>query len=231
MLIIGGGPSGCSIISRAVRINLYNELLQGSDDSLGTCIIDKDHQDRFGGGKLQDYIVNSNTYGSKFATNITCNKDEVIPKETIHNTKFASLEDSLAGHELILCGEKPAPLMKVGNFLRDVGQCVIDTLAQYPNSCAYHTDTTVLSIVKYPVKSPKNKDTDAAVPQECNNLWQVNAVGPLGPITLYTKVIALANGGAQEPPRLSNPEHMGKMSILYSFGIVLIYFNRQAIYQ
>lgn len=210
LLIIGGGPSGCSIISRAIRINLYKELLEANGESLGTCIVDKENRSRFGGGKLQDYIVNSNTYGSKFATNITCNKDEVIPKETISNTTFASLKDSLAGRELELCGDKPAPLMKVGNFLRDVGQCVIDTLSQYPTSCAYHTDTTVLSIAKYPIKSLK-KDSADDTSSQCNCLWQVNAIGPSGPLTLYTKVVALANGGAQEPPKLSNSEHMNKL--------------------
>ena len=30
LLIIGGGPSGCSIISRAIRINLYKELLEAN---------------------------------------------------------------------------------------------------------------------------------------------------------------------------------------------------------
>ncbi len=205
---------------------MYNELLEGDEESLGTCIIDKDQHQRFGGGKLQDYIVNSNTYGSKFATNITCNKDEVIPKETIHNTTFASLKNSIAGHELELYGEKPAPLVKVGNFLRDVGRCVLDTLAQYPNSCAYHTETTVLSIARYQFKNCKNEDSIATNPRKCNSLWQVNAIGPSGPIVLYSKVIALANGGIQEPPKLSNLEHMGKQYI-FKFSLILLNFLRR----
>lgn len=83
LLIVGGGPSGCSIIVRAARLGLLDELCgysllnmdgsvnssidQSSKDSKenltkvgGVCIVDSGSIDKFGGGKLQvcQYLIN-----------------------------------------------------------------------------------------------------------------------------------------------------------------------------
>lgn len=72
LAIIGGGPSGCSIIVRAIRLGLLRDIAEGSDDNeAGLCLIDKGPREKFGGGRLQDYVINSNTYANKFATNVT----------------------------------------------------------------------------------------------------------------------------------------------------------------
>jgi hypothetical protein len=81
LCIVGGGPSGCSIIVRAIRIGMVTELCEGDDNSAGVCLIDKDNDDRFGGGRLQDYQINSNTHANKFVTNVTNDKLTTIPKE------------------------------------------------------------------------------------------------------------------------------------------------------
>jgi len=61
VLIIGGGPAGVSIIVRAIRLGLFEDLCNGSSCDQGAvkgiCILDKDTPDRFGCGKLQDYEV------------------------------------------------------------------------------------------------------------------------------------------------------------------------------
>ena len=60
-------------------------------------MIDKDCQERFGGGRLQDYAINSNTEGRKFVTNITKDKSDTIPPEMTSNTCLESLRQKDSG--------------------------------------------------------------------------------------------------------------------------------------
>eukprot|EP01032_Pedospumella_encystans_P017823 gene17823-20301_t len=95
LAVIGGGPSGCSVIIRAFRIGFGGELCgfctrkpavdrngkivvaeaQYPFQSAGVCLIDEGPAAKFGGGKLQDYIINANTWANKFVTNVMDDKD------------------------------------------------------------------------------------------------------------------------------------------------------------
>ena len=182
LVIIGGGPAGCSIIIRAIRSNFISELCgfeeareekvipteqhisrhalqdssvdvdpkpQGDTPTLplrlaGVCLIDGGKEGRFGGGKLQDYWINSNTYADKFATNVIEEKPDNLPKESIKNTL---IEQMLYGSKSTQClqryGAKVAPLEDVGAFLRDVGGVVRSTLGQFPHSSRCLLETKV----------------------------------------------------------------------------------------
>lgn len=94
----------------------------------GICIIDQNGLDKFGGGKLQDYVINSNTSGNKFVENVIEDKPENLPKETVKKTALANLSSHQSSVDLLHYGYKIAPLYKVGTFLRDTGSIVHQTL-------------------------------------------------------------------------------------------------------
>ena len=48
-------------------------------------------QVRFGGGRLQDYIINSNTNGDAFVNNIVQDKATMVPPEQVTRLPHASL--------------------------------------------------------------------------------------------------------------------------------------------
>lgn len=70
---------------------MCKDLLSGTGKEGGVCLIDKDDGSRLGGGKLQDYDINSNTYASKFATNVVNPIPTNIPPESVSDTILESL--------------------------------------------------------------------------------------------------------------------------------------------
>jgi hypothetical protein len=109
MLIVGGGPAGTAIMVRAIRLGYLAELCSGSTATAGVCIVEKGPENRFGGGRLLDYEVtcgssvsqhahllfvsqiNSNTWGDKFATNVTIDKPNCMPPEAVTGTALEKL--------------------------------------------------------------------------------------------------------------------------------------------
>lgn len=81
---IGGGPSGCSVIVRAIRTGNIDKLCQSDELQrlAGVCLIDQCSLDRFGGGRLQDYEINSNTFANKFSSNVIQDKTDTLPPES-----------------------------------------------------------------------------------------------------------------------------------------------------
>lgn len=153
LLIIGGGPSGCSVIVRAIRIGMLDDLCGGNDDEGGICIIDKDDENRFGGGRLQDYLINSNTWANKFVSNVLSDKSNVIPKESVTGSILERLQsNSKSAKELEQAGNKQAPLTTVGSFLRDVGQSVREAISKYPatSTCLVNTSVTAIERCRQP---------------------------------------------------------------------------------
>lgn len=207
LAIIGGGPSGCSIIVRAIRIGLIGELCDftypSDEDSLiksplsaGVCLIDGDTVDRFGGGRLQDYLINSNTFINKFVTNVVEEKLDNLPPEKVNGTVLEALKNSPIAAELLKVGNKTGSLQKVGYFLNEVGQVVLSTIHRYPNSSYCYNQTKVLSMSK--------------VADENGNhlMWKlllVPAIDPQSPpFEIFAKHVCLATGGHQDPPVFSN---------------------------
>jgi len=149
LFVVGGGPAAVSIVVRAVRLNVHKELLEGNSGNSdsgrpkigGICIIEKNESKRsFGGGKLCDYIINSNTWANKFVTNVIKDKPDVIPPESIQGTILENLNGSKMGAYLVdTVGAKPGALNKVGDYLCEVGTQVHDLIQEHPttSSCLF----------------------------------------------------------------------------------------------
>ena len=62
MVIVGGGPAGTAIIIRALRLNMLDalaaEVVSNDMRTAGVCFLDASQISRFGGGRLQDYVIN-----------------------------------------------------------------------------------------------------------------------------------------------------------------------------
>ena len=68
LAIIGSGPAGTALVARAIQLGFTKELFsnitlskgneaQDLQINAGICMFDRDNEDRFGGGRLQDYKV------------------------------------------------------------------------------------------------------------------------------------------------------------------------------
>lgn len=200
LAIIGGGPSGCSVIVRAVRTGNVDELCNDDDEQslAGVCIIDQCTLKRFGGGRLQDYVINSNTFANKFAANVLEDKADSLPPETCKGTYFEKLKESENCKLLENAGSKQGSLEVVGGFLRDVGRSVIETIAKYPSSsCLF--DTKVLAVQKW-------EKLDSL------SLWRLTiSTGDNQERYIYARDVLFATGGRQETPVLPNSYHNSKI--------------------
>lgn len=222
LAIIGGGPSGCSIIVRAARIGVISELCsftypQTSPESTsnpsalhptsaGVCLIDAGTPERVGGGRLQDYVINSNTWINKFATNVVEEKPDNLPAETVKNTLFDSLNQSAFTKLFEGFGNKPGPLKMVGSFLHEVGSIALSTLGQYPDSSKGILYTRVQSMHR--VVDVNNRFL-------CWRLVLVSTSttdsAPTERQEIYAQHVVLATGGYQPVPILSQPSYRSKL--------------------
>jgi hypothetical protein len=200
LAIIGGGPSGCSVIVRAVRTGNVDELCNDDDEQslAGVCIIDQCTLKRFGGGRLQDYVINSNTFANKFASNVLEDKADSLPPETCKGTYFEKLKESENCKLLENAGSKQGSLEVVGGFLRDVGRSVIETIVKYPSSsCLF--DTKVLAVQKW-------EKLDSLF------LWRLTiSTDNNQERYMYARDVLFATGGRQETPVLPNSYHNSKI--------------------
>eukprot|EP00598_Pedospumella_elongata_P005376 CAMPEP_0184983198 /NCGR_PEP_ID=MMETSP1098-20130426/12506_1 /TAXON_ID=89044 /ORGANISM="Spumella elongata, Strain CCAP 955/1" /LENGTH=1252 /DNA_ID=CAMNT_0027507003 /DNA_START=65 /DNA_END=3823 /DNA_ORIENTATION=- len=241
LAVIGGGPSGCSVIIRAFRIGFGGELCgfctrkpavdrngkivvaeaQYPFQSAGVCLIDEGPAAKFGGGKLQDYIINANTWANKFVTNVMDDKD-VLPKETVVGTPLQGLGAAPTAVSLKSFGCKPAPLQMVGAFLRDAGSIVRDTLNEkYSESsqCMLETSVTSMQQVMLPVPDKYlSEDADKNNPAGSCIGWKLClsqrcSSAPNGKLyrEIYAHKVVMATGGRQELPKLPNPAHTKKL--------------------
>ena len=201
LLIVGGGPAGCSVIVRAIRMGCIENLCREDEDTMlaGLCIIDKSSEARFGGGRLQDYAINSNTYANKFASSVLDDKPVSIPPEKCTGTSLERLRTTENCQQLLDIGSKQGPLQVVGKFLHDVGACVSQTLAQYPNTCKCRHETNVTAVQRY-------------IRNDGMIGWQVSIMEERGPESfVFAKDVLFATGGRQDAPVLSNSLHNCKV--------------------
>jgi hypothetical protein len=201
LCIVGGGPSGCSVIVRAVRTGNIERLCGANEQSKlsGVCIIDQGSLARFGGGRLQDYSINSNTFAVKFASNVLDDKYESLPPEVCTGSHFEKLRTSDNCRRLYEFGNKQGSLQVVGGFLHDVGTTVVETLAHYPATCSCLTDTTVNSAQRY-------------VRDDGLIGWKLSTLSAGKEISfVYAKDVLFATGGRQETPILANSAHNCKV--------------------
>lgn len=227
LAIVGGGPSGCSILVRAARIGLIPDLcsftelppsssgqVTGSDQLkglAGVCMIDAGGMDRIGGGRLQDYVINSNTWINKFASNVVEEKPENIPPETIKGTCFEPLLQSFTVKQIEDYGNKTGPLKAVGGFLREVGKRAVATLEAYPTSSKCLVRTKVESL---------HRVLDSSGKFACWKIVIVTTTPPDGTNSMTSEVVrrdifalhvTLATGGYQPLPTFNNPSYRAKL--------------------
>lgn len=223
LAIIGGGPSGCSVIVRAARTGTL-DLLCKADEKLqlaGVCLIDKCSAERFGGGRLQDYAINSNTFANKFASNVLDEKIDTLPPESCEGTHFEKLSLTESCRQLEVYGSQSGALKVVGNFLCDVGKSVLETLNDYPTTSSYLLNTTVDSVERYHRQdgligwkltittstSSSTSSIDGTNDDNSNN----DIENKYERKYVYAKDVMFATGGKQEPPTLANTYHNNKI--------------------
>ncbi len=289
LAIIGGGPSGCSIIVRAVRIGLASELcsfsfkspsgtsssssaatsplrssMRTSDfmkdlensiaaadtpttfsepnsssstpsspsrsagtsaatssnsnmpKSAGVVMFDSGPLDRLGGGRLQDYVINSNTWIAKFASNVLEEKPDNLPPEHVRGTILDRLSNMNSTKEIVKIGNKTGPLQSVGVFLKDVGQVVYSLLThQYPDSCKILVETKVEKMIKV-VDSTTGKFLMWKITYATTTTpmigTDIGATGTSSTTThdVYAIHVVLATGGHQKLPKFANPAYNAK---------------------
>mmetsp|Transcript_12468 Transcript_12468/g.12882 ORF Transcript_12468/g.12882 Transcript_12468/m.12882 type:complete len:1070 (-) Transcript_12468:84-3293(-) len=208
LAIIGGGPAGSAIILRAIHLNLSNELLSGKckrsleyeGESAGVCIFDIGPKTRFGGGKLQDYKINSNTNGAKFVTNLTQDRPNVLPPEVATGTPLEHIGKTKLGKFLLEYRATTAPLDHIGKFLVEVGDVVLNQIDQHSNS-KYYCETEVIKIQQYNVNTKQENNHNQQNSQL--PLWRILATNLTTKVTFetYSRYVVLATGGKQTLPK------------------------------
>lgn len=242
LAIIGGGPAGSSILVRATRFGLLSELCGFSYESIsidpnikesvpssaGICLFEGGSVERFGGGRLQDYVINSNTFINKFVTNVVDEKPDNLPPEKVRGTQLEKLIHYQSSIELQKIGSKTGPLDSVGHFLRDVGQIVLSSIAQYPESSRCLTETFVQSLhqildddgkflcwkIVFKVSGPHAATTTttenaASSPSSASSSSSSSSYPPIQ--EYYAKHVVLATGGHQALPVVTNPAYKAKL--------------------
>ena len=161
-LIIGGGPAGISVLIRSIRLGTFHELCDDiiynevdNSQISSVCVIDSQSFERFGGGRLQDYAINSNTDGDAFVTNILQDRKKMIPPEFASNSNLAELKISATGTSLESYKNEPAPLQLVGKWLKEVASNIRERMATYKRT-AVHSNTTVQWIEKIEILKKDN---------------------------------------------------------------------------
>lgn len=224
---------GCSVIARAIRIDVIEELCGfseiGGSPFSGVCLIDKDSTERFGGGRLQDYAINSNTEGGKFVTNIAREKLDTLPPERTAGTCLEDLKSTESGKLLnslamnaprmpsssaaarLLLTERfdrrVAPLETVGAFLRTVGSTISQLISsRYPRSSHCLTHTTTLSVRRVLPCSPPSSSSSF-------DGWEVRlSCGPSGEErVIFARSVLLCTGGRQDPLPSLRAAHASKL--------------------
>jgi len=206
LAIVGGGPAGTSIIVRAIHLGVINELCSFGahrDPSgelkkkAGVCMFDASCPERFGGGRLQDYVINSNTFGGKFVTNIVQDRPNVIPPEKASGTILETLESTAMAQALGKYGSDIAPLSDIGVFLVEIGNQVRKQLDHYRESSKYESRTEVTQLQQ----------------SECRQFWKITSINLKSQMMTetYAYQVVLATGGAQKLPRLSPASRNNKL--------------------
>jgi hypothetical protein len=243
LAIVGGGPSGSSIIVRALRLGVITELCSGSATEAGVCILDKDTTERFGGGRLQDYIINSNTYAAKFVTNVLSEKVDVDPPERISGTNLTALLDQPSRFAVESYCNSNLPLCTAGAFLRDVGEVVSETVSAFPASrCSTNVEVLGIQRVIDPLTlksspiSVAEHSLNAKIIEKVNSLglgvgpnqaestntlWRIDtrdlrgSEGNKSVATreIYARNVVLSTGGRQDHPNFTNQHHNAKVMI------------------
>jgi hypothetical protein len=133
LAIVGGGPAGCSILVRAMRTGLMEQLCGAEYNALsdvesnsekspvpprlvggGVCLVEQGGADSLGCGNLRSYAINSNTKASKFLSHVLDEKPDSIPSESVKGTPLENLLSAASTAQLRSYGSSICPLKSVG---------------------------------------------------------------------------------------------------------------------
>jgi hypothetical protein len=196
-------PSGCAIVVRAIRLGTINELCSESELASGLCIIDGCTRERFGGGRLQDYLIKSNTFAKKFVSNVIDDKLGMIPPEKVTGTPLESLRDSLIGQNLLSYGTNSAPLADVGKFLLEVGAVVQDVVQSFHPHSKCMLETKVVRVSR---RMDSLWNVFIAYRSLADGLWSEE------PEPIVAQRVCFCTGGRQEIPiKTFAPHHASKV--------------------
>ena len=223
LLVVGGGPAGFSIMIRALRLGLLTDLCEASKTHAGVCLLEAGTADRIGGGRLQDYLINSNTFANKFYSGVMDCQPTNLPPESVAGTCLARLGGAASRSGAALREEKAgkeAPLALVGAWLRDVSAELAETVQQFfPASSCCRAGVHVSQIQR--CRRPKSTSSKgllpaspcAAAPEaETELLWRVSWRDANGAsLEYYAQNVSLATGGRQELPVLPSAVHTAKL--------------------
>ena len=123
-------------------------------------MFDASSPQRFGGGRLQDYVINSNTFGGKFVTNIVQDRPHVLPPEKASGTVLECLDQSPMATHLGKFGTDVAPLSDIGVFLVEIGSQVKKLLDYYRDSSKYESHAEVTQLQQ----------------SECKQFWKITSM-------------------------------------------------------
>jgi hypothetical protein len=141
--------TGTAVLVKAMRLNVMEELCSGDSAKsvAGVCWLEADkREERMGGGRLQDYRINSNTFADSFFTSVLQQKLAQLPPESVAGTELACLAHSNAGTKLERYGSRVAPLDEIGTFLCEVGAAARRGVLKYPATSACHCGVRVARI-------------------------------------------------------------------------------------
>ena len=201
--IVGAGPAGVSILIKAIRLNLFNELCTETSDenqvsSAGLCIIDENTSHNFGAGKLPKYIINSNTFADKFVTNTVEERLKWVPSESLEINDKNVIESLPSAIALNKFGATRCPLATVGEYLKDIAQLVLAKLTIYPDSQVYlssHVDSIQRVTVNNRLLWCIVMTSSIATASSTSATTEGDKT-----VTIYTESVALSTGGIQMVP-------------------------------
>jgi len=209
-VIVGGGPAGIGVFVRAARGGFLPRLLNpealgtAKDNErstllgfkqMGVAVLHAGDAKTFGGGNLGEYIINSNTFACSLLASVLDEKPDLDPPEIIKNTFLEKARGHESAKRLEEIGAAPANLTEIGRFLRHLGTCVIEEIAdKAPDSSKVLLNTRA---TKYEALG--------------SGLVRVEARSGDDTVVIYAEHLVLATGGSQELPSLDNPAYHSKL--------------------
>ncbi|KAL3673268.1 hypothetical protein V7S43_000989 [Phytophthora oleae] len=209
-VVVGGGPAGVGVFVRAARAGLLPRLLNpeklgtAKDNELstqlgfkqmGVAVLHAGDASTFGGGNLGEYIINSNTFACGLLASVLDEKPDLDPPESIKDTFLEKARVHESTKRLEEIGAAPGNLTEIGRFLRNVGACLIDEVAEK----ALETSKILLNTTATKYEALEN------------GLIRVEANAGGSTVILHTEHLILAMGGTQELPSLDNPAYHSKL--------------------
>ena len=215
LAIVGGGPAAISILVRAARLKVLEQLLDDDDDEedekkdspeklkdapeklklpRGVLLVEAGGPETLGMGQLGKYEIRSNTYASKLVEHVLGDKFHASPPEGSTGTPLECLRYNPTVTELLAIGPAPAPLGLIAKFMSHVAQIFYGILnARKHSTCLCKTRVVSLQ-------------------RTATGFWRVNLKGEDdASSSMLAEHVAICVGAVQEKPDLDVKAHQNKV--------------------